>query len=66
MLILVWMMRRPLLPASNWGLDVAGISVVHGNSPLQDTLRNTLRLKDLLKSEVPVYPAVVERFGASA
>ena len=38
------------------GLDVAGISVVHGNSPLQDTLRNTLRLKDLLKSEVPVYP----------
>ncbi len=37
------------------GLDVVGIGVVHGNSPLQDTLRNALRLKDLLQSEVPVY-----------
>lgn len=37
------------------GLDVVGISAVHGNSPLEDTLRNALRLKDLLHSEVPVY-----------
>ena len=37
------------------GLDVLGINVVHGNSPVEDTLRNALRLKDLLQSEVPIY-----------
>ncbi|NMB01240.1 MAG: nucleoside hydrolase [Firmicutes bacterium] len=37
------------------GLDVVGLSVVHGNSPLVDTLRNALRLKDLLQSQVPVF-----------
>lgn len=37
------------------GLDVLAISTVHGNSPLEDTLRNALRIKDLLHSKVPVF-----------
>lgn len=37
------------------GLDVVGLSVVHGNAPLEDTLRNALRLRDLLETKVPVF-----------
>ncbi len=37
------------------GCDVVAISTVHGNSPLENTLQNALRLKELCDSSVPVY-----------
>ena len=37
------------------GCDVVALSVVHGNSPLENTLLNALRLKELTGSAVPVY-----------
>jgi len=36
-------------------LDVLGITAVHGNLPLQYTLDNTLRVVELLGSDVPVF-----------
>ena len=34
--------------------DVIGICTVHGNRPLPNTTENTLRVVELLKSDVPV------------
>jgi len=36
-------------------LDVLGITVVHGNLPLESTLGNTLKVVELLGTDVPVY-----------
>ncbi|NPV70696.1 MAG: nucleoside hydrolase [Firmicutes bacterium] len=40
------------------GLDVTGISVVYGNASLEHTLKNALRLIELLDVRIPVYPGV--------
>lgn len=37
-------------------LEVLGITTVHGNLPVQYTTDNTLRVIDLLKSNIKVYP----------
>lgn len=36
-------------------LDVLGITTVNGNRPVMNTTENTLRVLDLLKSDIPVY-----------
>ena len=36
-------------------LDVRGITTVNGNRPVMNTTENTLRVLDLLKSDIPVY-----------
>ena len=36
-------------------LDVQGITTVNGNRPVMNTTENTLRVLDLLKSDIPVY-----------
>ena len=36
-------------------LDVLGITVVHGNLPLECTVKNTLKVVELLKAKVPVF-----------
>ncbi|MBS6396849.1 MAG: nucleoside hydrolase [Clostridiales bacterium] len=36
-------------------LDVLGITTVNGNRPVANTTENTLRVIDLLKSDIPVY-----------
>lgn len=41
-------------------LDLLGITVVHGNVPLEMTLTNTLRLKQLLGSDIPVYAGAAQ------
>ncbi len=41
-------------------LDVLGITTVNGNQPLPNTTENTLRIVDLLKSDVPVYRGCAE------
>lgn len=44
-----------MITAINLGLDVIGITVVHGNTPLDCTVRNALRLKELMGHGVLVY-----------
>lgn len=44
-----------IITAIRAGLDVIGITAVFGNSPLHHTLRNSLRLVELLDVHVPVY-----------
>ena len=36
-------------------LDVLGITTVNGNRPVMNTTENTLRVLDLLRSDIPVY-----------
>lgn len=36
-------------------LDLLGITTVNGNQPLKNTTENTLRVMDLLNSDIPVY-----------
>lgn len=36
-------------------LDVIGITTVNGNKPVENTTENTLRVTDLLESDVPVF-----------
>ncbi len=45
-----------LIAAERLSLGLTAITVVHGNVPLQNTVANTLRLKQLLGSPLPVYP----------
>lgn len=35
--------------------DILGITVAHGNKPLEDTVDNALRLVDFLHADIPVY-----------
>ncbi|MEW6547441.1 MAG: nucleoside hydrolase [Bacillota bacterium] len=44
-----------IITAIRSGLDVIGITAVFGNSPLHHTLRNSLRLVELLDADVPVH-----------
>jgi len=41
-------------------LDILGVTVVHGNLPLENTVENTLRLIEFLKMDIPVYPGCPE------
>jgi len=36
-------------------LEILGITVTHGNQPLENTLENTLRVVELLGKDIPVY-----------
>lgn len=44
-----------IILANKLNVDLLGISVVHGNVSLKQAVTNALRLKDLLKSDTPVY-----------
>lgn len=41
-------------------LEVLGITVTHGNQPLENTLENTLRMVEFLDKEIPVYAGCPE------
>ncbi len=45
-------------------LDVVGITTVNGNRPVDNTTENTLRVLDLLKSDIPVYRGCEEPMTA--
>jgi len=59
-----------IILATKLNIDMAGISVVHGNVSLKQAVTNALRLKELLKSRTPVYkglerPLLQERIDAT-
>lgn len=41
-------------------IDILGITVVHGNQPLEYTLENTLRVVEFLEKPIPVYAGCPE------